>query len=242
MLNELNNIRSLEDIRILYFKYKDAPQFSLALSVLIAVVVIVVVGKFVMPQIDRWFSIQNELKATNDRIDTLQKNISLVNSLSDQVIATDYDLAKKALPYVKDYTSIINTINYLAISSSVSLDDYTFQVGNLSTTSANLSPETAISVKVTIKGTIAQFQTFLQKVNEVLPLAEIVNVSYSNNSGDLGMIFFYKYLPKETQITYTDPLRVIDQDKLQTIEMLKKWDITVKDVAFDQQVASESGN
>ncbi len=242
MLNDLNNIRSLEDIRILYFKYKDTPQFSISLSVLIAVIVMMIVGRFIMPQMDRWFSIQHEVDATNQRINTLEKNISLVNALSEQTIDNDYDLAKKALPYVKDYTSIINTINYLAISSSMALDDYTFQVGNLSTTSAKLAPETAISVKVALKGSIEQFQTFLEKVNAVLPLAEIVNVSYSNSGGDVGIIFFYKYLPKETQITYTDPLRTLDQDKLNTIEKIKSWDITVKDVSFDEQIASESGN
>lgn len=223
MLNDLSNIRSFEDIRLFYFKYRDTPQFSVIVTVSLAVVSLMIIGRVVMPQFENWFSITNEVKATQERVASLQKNIAILQSINDTQLENNFHLAKAALPYEKDYTGVITTINSVAITAGVALDDYTFQVGNLSTISAQLAPETAISVKLSIKGDLNQLQAFMQKLNAVLPLAEVVNVSYTNNGAGVGLIFFYKYLPQKLQIPYTDPLREITPDKQRLLDTLSTW-------------------
>jgi len=223
MLNDLGNIRSLEDIRLLYFKYKDTPHFSLGVVVIIILLCTTIIGRVILPQFDRWFSIQNEVKVAKVRIAVLEKNVQTLSTLNDTELTRQFNLSKQALPFEKDYTGIITTIDTIAIKTGVKLDDYSFQVGNLSTTSAKLAPQAAISVKITVKGELGKVQAFLKDLSTITPLFEVVNVSFNNSSAGLGLIFFYKYLPGRLEIPYTDPIRIVGPANLKLLETISTW-------------------
>ena len=114
-------------------------------------------------------------------------------------------------------------IDEATIISGVSRDDYSFQVGDLATKSAQLSPETAISVKITLRGKVSQLQNFLEEMNKHMPLSEAVTVGFGNDGATVDMIFFYKYLPAALQIAYTDPLREISPQNQQLLKKLSGW-------------------
>lgn len=244
MLNDLKNIRSFDDIRLLYFKYKDTPQFMLIFAALIGIISMVILGRVTFPQIENWFSLRREVKATKDRIAVLKANINTLNTISDSELTKQFAIATSALPYEKDYTGVITTIDSVAVASGVALEDYSFQVGNLSTTSAQLAPETSISVKMTIKGTIGATQKFLTELNTRIPLSEVVTLSYANESTGLGVIFFYKHLPDKLQIPYTDPIRALQPDQLALLHTLSRWREASEQTlpALSQEIASPSGN
>lgn len=244
MLDDINSIRSFDDIRLLYFKYKDTPVFSIGIAVIIAFIGIALISRIIIPQLESWFSIQAEIDATKKRIATLQANTNVVSGIRRNQLDEQFLTATTALPYVKDYTSIITTLDRAANQSGVVLDDYSFQVGNLSTTSAKLAPETAISVKLTVKGEIDKIQEFLNELDTITPLSEVVSITYANSGAGIGVTFFYKYLPEDLKIPYTDPLRTLNNDNLTLLRTLTEWGQvkTSSPSSTRTPVASTSGN
>lgn len=223
MMNELNSVRSLGDIRLLYFKYKDTPYFSLVVISIVGLVTILLFWKAVLPQVGSWFFIQEEIKKTNADISLLKANQTILAGLSDSQLEDQFTVATTALPYAKDYAGIISSIDNATILAGVQRDDYSLQIGDLSTKSAQLASETSLPVKISLKGTVDQMQDFLQNINKELPLSEVVTVSFGNDGATIGLIYFYKFLPDNLQILYTSPIKTLNQSQTTLLKTLGTW-------------------
>jgi hypothetical protein len=223
MLRDLTTLRTFEDIRLFYFKYKDSPEFSLLGVSLLILVGVIIVWKGIMPQTHDWFSVQDEIKATKERITQLQTNQSLITGISQTQLDKDYAAAATALPYQKDYGGMIESIDGATSVSNMERNDYSIEVGNLSTKSAQLSPQTTITVKVSLQGDAAKLQKFLAQLTKELPLSEVVSIEYNDSAVNIEVNFFYKYLSPSTKFPYTDPIRVLSQSHQKLLRDLIKW-------------------
>lgn len=223
MIEDILSIRSFNDLRLFYFKYKDSPQFVLVLVVLIGLVSFAVLGKFVLPQLENWATLQAQVKTARDDIKTLQSNQLIVDSISQQSLTEQFDVVTKALPYEKDYSGIISAIDLATLESEVVRDDYSFSVGNLSTQSAKLSNSQSISFQLSLQGELAQIKSFLTIIKEKLPLSEIVSFSYQSGNADLSILFFYRSLPKDLKIVYLSPISTLSDQKTSLLRTLTLW-------------------
>ncbi|MEK7605954.1 MAG: type 4a pilus biogenesis protein PilO [Patescibacteria group bacterium] len=222
-MNELNSVRTLGDIRLLYFKYKDTPYFSLAVVCIVGLIAILLLWKAVLPQVGSWFSLQEEVKKTNENISLLKANQTILAGLNDSQLEDQFAVATTALPYAKDYAGIISSIDDATILAGVRRDDYSLQIGDLSTKSAQLASETSLPVKISLKGTVGQMQHFLHDINKKLPLSEVVTVSFGNDGATIGLIYFYKFLPDNLQILYTRPVKTLNQPQITLLKTLGTW-------------------
>lgn len=223
MLHDLSNIRTLDDIQLFYFKYKDSSVFGLGGVCLLMIIGVCILWMMVLPQTQDLFSIQSNIKETQERISQLKTNQSFINGLSQAKLNKDYSVASKSLPYQKDYAGMIESIDQATSVSNMERNDYSVEVGNLSTKSAQLSPQTTITVKVSLQGDIAKLQKFLQQLSVELPLSEVVSIEFNENSASIEVNFFYKYLSPKTSFPYTDPVKKLNQNSEKLLRDLTKW-------------------
>jgi len=224
MFRDFLTIKSFEDIRFFYFKYKDSPEFSVIGVLLMFVVATTIFWKVILPQAHDWFSLQTEIKTTQERITQLQTNQNILSGQNKNKLKEDYEIVTTALPFHKDYGGMIQAIDRATFASEMRREDYSIEVGNLSTRSAQLSPQTTISVKVTLTGDVPQLQKFLDSLSQLLPLSEVVAVTYDNNTTTLEVNFFYKFLPSNLLIPYTDPIRVMSTQNEAVVKKMKTWE------------------
>ncbi len=228
----LNKFNKNSDIFLFYFKYKDTPLYTFAVSILLLAISVLLIVKGIIPQFQNWFSINQEVSQVQERINTLEKNQSFLLNLDKNQLNHNFDTVVNALPFEKDYAGVLNVINAAAVSSGVVLDDYSFQVGNLSTKSAQLNNEKGISVELNIKCSIDSLEDFLKKLNQMLPLSEVVDVDYGVSSAKIGLVFYYKILPKDIKITYSQPLKPLTIENSNLLSTLQKWQKATQNIDY----------
>ena len=223
MIEDILSIRSFNDLRLFYFKYKDSPQFVLLLVVIIALISFAILGKFVLPQLENWAALQSQVKTAQADLNVLQANQRVVSAVDQSGLTKNFEIASKALPYEKDYSGIISAIDLATLESEVTRDDYSFSVGNLSTQSAKLSNNQSISLQISLEGDLSQIKNFLNIIKEKLPLSEIVLFNYQSGKVDLSLLFFYRSLPKDLKIVYLTPMQSLSTGNQSLLKTLSVW-------------------
>ncbi len=223
MIEDISLIRSIGDIRLFYFKYKDSPQFVLALVVVIGLISFAMVGRFVLPQLESWITLQTQVKSAQKDLSVLQANQRVVGGIDQIALNKQFDISTRALPYEKDYSGIISAIDLATLESSVVRDDYSFSVGNLSTQSAKLADNESISFQLSISGELSDIKNFLAIIKQKLPLSEIVSFSYQGTVAELSIIFFYRSIPNDLKISYLAPMTSITPDNESLLRTLSTW-------------------
>lgn len=206
-----------------YYRYKDSVRFSLGVIGGIFLITASLILFIVFPQIQSWFSLQSEVNATKSRISILKSNQSLLTSTSDPVLSKQFDIVKSALPYEKDFVGILEAINTATVKSGVVLNDFSFQVGDLSTKSAQLLPQTAISIQLSLIGELTRIEEFLKEIYEKVPLAEVIKVSYTKGGSSISLIYFYKIAPTQIQLSYIQPIKSMNENHFLLLKTLEEW-------------------
>lgn len=215
------------NLRIQYYRYKDSPYFTLALVVLIISVSIILFFRVIIPQVESWFSINNEIFETRARISKINHNIVFMDNLDKGVLNTQVKVATSALPTEKDFGPIVNALSDAALQAGVSLDDFTFQIGSTSSSSGqfNNTPKkdfSAIRLSVVLIGDIDGIRRFLKEINEQLPLSEVLKVEGDLGSTTVTLQFYQKQFPK---ITFKDdqPLSPLSDKYSVLIRQMAAW-------------------
>ncbi len=230
---------SFDSLRILYYRYKETPLFAGLLITVIIMVSFMLIVRIILPQLDSWFSIQNEVNVTRARIQTLDRNIQFLQSLSEPEQDLDKTLLQQALPFEKDYPGIINAITTSAVNAGISLGDFSFSIGLLSTPSAQLNSFYQVPITLTITSNTDGSKKFAKGLSETLPLSSIVSWSGSDGGSNISVLFYYKGFP---QIILNDnvPVPPLTTDKIKLLDTLKQWKRPIPSSGSSGAVASES--
>lgn len=185
----MNKIISFERVnyKILYYRYKPY-----LISLIIAFVCLLVFLQVIIPQVQDLASIDKESQLIREKINTLKKNTNYLSSLDESDLDSKLKVVSSALPPEKDFAAIIGAIGKAANESSVSVDDYSFQVGELSTKSASFSTKPSIAITLRITGGLDGCQRFLKELNKSLPLSEVASVQLGGDSCSITTMFYFK--------------------------------------------------
>ena len=235
-------LKRKEDLTLLYYRYKDSPVVAFFFIVLIVVIAILLIIKMVIPQLQNWFSIREEVSASRERIQTLSANKVFVESVSSSDIENNLKLVAASFPFEKDFPGVLNAISSSAVESGAILDDYSFEVGNLSTKSAELNKETSLSVQLQLQGTLDVLDSFLNEIYKRVPLSEVVSVEYNEGNAKVSIVFYYKILPGSLKVNYNKPLSSISPDDALFLQQLEEWRNDSMGVESPPASASDSGS
>ncbi|MBA3724507.1 MAG: hypothetical protein H0W89_06530 [Candidatus Levybacteria bacterium] len=216
-----------KDSRYWYYKYRDSEYFSIALTSLTVIGCLVLVFNVIIPQFAGWFSIREEIIATRARIAILESNINFMNNLDRNALNTQLDTATTALPTEKEFGPMLDALSAAAVSSGVSLNDFSFQVGNVASSSgqaADARHKDVAAIKITLvaTGPIANVKKFISNLEKSIPVTEVVNIDGSNQTVSLSIQFYQKNVP-QIDIQADKPLAPLSAEKTALIQDLAKW-------------------
>src|SRR3989344_6306957 len=173
--------------KILYYRYK-----AFIIPILTILVCLVVVVKFIIPQINSFFSLNEERKLLSAKIAILKANADFLANLNEDDLDLKLQIVSAALPAEKDFTGILNAVSKTANDSRVSVDDYLLSIGDLSIKSAQVSQAPSIKILLKVNTGLDGTQRFLNELNNSLPISEVSSVQTGGNSSSISTIFYYK--------------------------------------------------
>lgn len=214
-------------LRFWYYRYRDSEYLSLGIIAGIVAVCIALVVWVILPQLTSWFSIRDEIIATRTRIETLERNISFMNTLDRATTDAQLQTASTALPAEKDFNTMLDVLAQSALIAGVSLNDFSFQVGNVSsskgtTTDSRYRDLASIRITLVVVGDMNNIRRFVSSVENSVPVTEVVNIDGSDKTVAVTLQFFQKSFP-EIKIDDTKPLAPISEKKVALLEKLDTW-------------------
>lgn len=212
---------STRTLKLLYYRYKDSPYYSLSIFGLMIVLLVVLGWKVVYPQMMNWFSVNDEVARTRTRIETISKNISYLSALSDATLSDSLDISIHALPIQKDFAGVLISLSQAARSSNVALSDYSVSFGDLDSTAGVAKDVGVVSLKINVGGGVAGAKAFIEQVQQSVPLAEVIALTASDNS-EMTIRFFYKPFGS-LSAPDTSLLPQLTTEKQQLLTMLDTW-------------------
>ncbi len=232
-------------LSVLYLRYKDTPYYSIGIIVLVFLVSIILFFQLVLPQISSWFSIRDEIIATRNRIDTINQNINFIDKMDKQELDNDVAITTSALPFEKGFGGMVNALTDASITSGVSLNDYSFEVGDVASVSGqvnNLAKDlSTVKLTVTVTGSPNGVIIFLNEINKRVPLSEVTDVDGDNFTTTITLQFYQKQFPK---IVFKDdqPFTAISQKEATLLETFSSWIPASRSDTGTSQDSSSSPN
>lgn len=230
------------DLRLLYYRYKDTPYYPFLIISLVFFVSTILFFQVVIPQIQNWFSISNEVTATQERIDVINQNINFMSNIDKTLVEEQLTLTTTALPFEKDFGGILNAITDASTKAGVGLDDYSFQLGNIASVSGQQSGlvqgQSFVKVTVEISGSMENASNFLKEITTKLPLSEIIEVNGELNNTTVTLQFYQKPFP---QIVFRDDQLLLPLSP-ENEALLTDWEswVPISEAQFSEPVSSES--
>lgn len=215
----MNNKLSLQDLsyKMFYYRYK---QYIIPLGTIFVCFFLLLY--FIWPRVTEAFSIPKQIEAQREKNDQLRQNIQTLAAQQEGQLEQDFTLTAAALPGEKDFASILYAIASAANNANVTLADFDFLVGDLSTQSAALSSNNnpSLNLKLTVSGGVRGGERFIKSLYESLPMSEVTTVNSSTNTTSLEVLFYYKIF---APLSYKEGMRIngfttAEQNALQIIQ------------------------
>ena len=226
-------------LKFIYFKYKDSSVVVVSVVVLILVVSAILVFEILLPQVANWFSIQQEVDATKQQIQTLSNNITFIGSFNESTLDQDLQTVSAALPPEKSFTGILNAISDSTVKSNIVLNDYTFNLGTIETEKPVYNQQTLLPIQITlvVEGKLSDITAFLKQLEEKIPLARIDSVTFSHNASTIILTYYFKPFPN---ISFNDgeAISPLSTETQNLVNKLNSWKpTTVINTAPSQQAS-----
>jgi hypothetical protein len=215
------------NLRFIYLRYKDSSYFTASVIVLIIVICVLLVLTFILPQFTQWLSIRHETEATLDRTATIEDNITYLKTLDKRQLNNQMSAISSALPPEKNFGEMLQALGDSAVRAGVSFQDYSFEVGNVSSQSAMLNNArikglSAVKITLTLDGKIDQIRRFMEEASKALPLSEVTAIEGSEGAMNVTFEFFQKKLP-EVSLDDEQPVPRVIENQATLINKLTSW-------------------
>lgn len=219
--------RGQNSLRFLYYRYKDSPYYSLIILFIVICACFILILNIIIPQVYNWFSVRDEAIATQVKINTLHRNLDFMSlQINKTTLENNRQLALRALPIDKDFGDIVNSIAISAVKAGVSVDDFSFNPGQISKSNINPTKSglnlSSIKVTLSLTGGLKETSKFIAEINEKLPANEIQNVDTSNGRSTISIIFYSKPY-KASSIQLDQPIKVISAENGNLLGTLSGW-------------------
>ncbi len=102
--------------RILYFRYKGyfIPVGTIIVCMLLFVFVII-------PQIQTWFSLRDDTITEQNKIATINQNLTFTSQLDQATLTKQLALASLALPQEKSFEQVLSAVSQAAVNAQLNL-------------------------------------------------------------------------------------------------------------------------
>lgn len=208
--------------------------------VVIIIVCLVLFFQFIIPQFKTLLIAREEAKEASFKLETLKGNLNILTNLDEASLDSQLKALNIALPAAKDFSGILNSINFSAQKTGVNLGAFSFQIGDLSK-SENEDKFPTINLSVPINADIAAVNSFVEAMSKSVPLSEASFIKIGEGTSTINLSFYYKPI-SAADIKENNRVNPVSEKGLSLIDKLDGFENTSFFVPEDIPVATASGN
>lgn len=216
-MQNINQNIDLNTLKFLYERFRD-----FLLPFIIILVSIFLFLKVVLPSFFDLLEASEKQKAELLTLRNLENKLSLLEATDPSTIDSQLKIASGALPIDKDFEGFLNAISDASGKSGVSIASFKFTVGNLSAGVEQTVGESqfpAIDIELAINGSSYDVNSFIERLNKILPISEVKEITSGEELSDIKISFYYKILTRSTPDD-TLPLSPVSENGLELINEL----------------------
>lgn len=232
--------------KVYYYKYKDTVYFAIGILALTIVACLFLFLQFIVPEFQKWFDMNNEVAATQQRVDALNHNIKFIESLDDSTVSDNFDKATTALPVEKDFGGAMQEILSSAINAGVSLKTFQFSVGTVATKSATLSATdlAPMDIQIDATGDGLAMTEFIKSLSERLPLSTVTSATSNDSNASSTQISISFPSKSVSDLTFDKlaPMPSLTASDQKLLEQLAGWDSNSQAPTDNTTTSSGSAN
>ncbi len=229
---KLTNQLNKEGIINLYFENKDylLPVFAIIVSFFLFFI-------FIVPQILSFPSRKQDVDAETAKLNKIKESEKILSAANKNLIDSQLKTASKTLPANKAFEDVLNGISTAATLSNSQIESYQFRdQGNaLNGNQKFLS----LNFNVTIIGNVEQAIEFINQIHKTYPISEAINISSSEGSSTISMLFYYRPFPSIGAEDRTQIRNMSAREKAALVE-ISKWNDTSIGNIFNSAVNASS--
>lgn len=197
-----------------------------------------VLFRIILPQ---WSDIQDVKQLLNSKeasVNAKQASVTLLNSIPQNEVDSNYQLVTTALPIQKDIILIYSELNDAATKTGVTLGGFSLKVGSIYSASKKVSKAQSsiagiplLNMLVTVTGPSENVKQFADTLYESIPLVEIKSVDISKSDARYDVNFYFKpieLLPDNVAATPLAPLSKGENSQLQQLKSWQPSDVTAQ--------------
>lgn len=177
----------IDTLSVLYRHYKN---YLLPLGVIACC--FLVLFFIVIPQTQQYLSNSDTLKAETQKLDDLKNNYNFLVNLDEAKTDDQLKTLSAVLPPDKDFAGVMNSISSTAGKTNVSVGNFSFTVGDLSSVSQIGSLYPNFQVLLTLQGDSGSIINFISQIYKTAPVAEINIIKLQSGSANITLLFYYK--------------------------------------------------
>lgn len=169
-------------------------QFFVA-TVALALTGVLLILAAIVPQITASWSLYNQAQAEQPKLDKLKTKLVELQNVQFTPEYAQKATVETALPSHKPLIELLGSLNAVAVSSSVTIDHFEIQPGEIASDAASLTkksvnrkdtPQNVDFMDLTLKvsGTFENVTDFLVKVEQVSPFTSIRTMSFGKSGSE----------------------------------------------------------
>lgn len=196
------------------------PYFMAVLMIFVSTMLVLVA---IIPQVSDLFSTISQRNDAVEKLAITKKNLLILQNTDEFALESQLNIALKAVPQIKDFEGILNTISRSASKAGVNLGSYEFRVGDLSNLDSKNNQYPSLSVSLVVNDGALGASRFLTEMAKALPLSEVKTVEINGNYTNIAVLFYYKSLPT-LKISNDIAIPVLSAKQKQTLSQIESWD------------------
>jgi Tfp pilus assembly protein PilO len=239
---DIKDIRFNVDLSTFSTVYKQYKNFLLPVGIIIASVILFFV--ILIPQVQGVLGAKETEAEEMKKLESLKESFNNLANMNETTISQDLASLNKVLPPTKDFAGIINSISSNAVKSGVSVGNFEFKVGDLSTKDENV-PFPTIQITLAVNGTANSTVDFIKNLYESSPVAEINSFKFSGDSTTMKIKFYYKASPA-VSLDNSLPVVALSESERDILSTANQWSENVfespipVDIDFDEEATGSS--
>ena len=181
------------DIKSLEILFERNKLFVMPIVVIL--VSFILVAGLLIPQIQAFFSAKEEAKKVSENLEILKNNLTVLEKADKNSLDSKLSTVNQILPVSKDVVGILSALDTASRQSGVSLEEFSFQVGDLNGSPKEKGQDIPIiNLSISVVGDTYSINNFMETMKKTAPLSEILLLKTGERISNISLSFFYKPL------------------------------------------------
>lgn len=156
---------------------------SSLILLLVGILVIYFTWSFFIPRVNEVWQAKNNLERERLRLENLKIKLGDLEGLNEFELSSRTQLSLQAVPAEKDFIGVLRVLGKLATDQGLVVESFQVTPGELS-----LKEKSKLVFKISLVGNIEAIKLFLEKIEKILPLVNVVGGVKINLTGEIAAV------------------------------------------------------